>query len=208
MSHTFIGLAGHAGAGKDYVYEYLRKHSSKEVHRIAFADGVRFEVEATLTEGLTFTQGDGTFFELDELPALWRKPYPTEIRRLLQWWGTELRRSQDPDYWVTRGIERAYEVVNIDETYRRSSLIVFTDVRFENEAKAIDERGGIVLEVIAREEVRARRLGGALPPAHASEEIDFRDYLNGHILNHDDGRDPFFQTHFLDLLGLSLPELI
>ncbi len=203
MHPYFIGLAGKAGAGKDYVYEYLRKHSSRDlVHRVAFADGVRLEVEETLTEGLHFIEGDGTSWELDELPILWHKPYSEAIRRLLQWWGTDLRRAQNPDYWVTRGMERADRAAEIAEVHRRPSLIVFTDVRFENEAKAIDQRGGTVLEVIAPDDVRSRRLGGSLPPAHASEEIDFRDFIHGTIDNGTDGVPPSFQCQHLGLLGL------
>ena len=153
-----IGLAGHAGAGKDHTYHTLvEMFPDWKVARVAFADGVRMEVEEALTEGLARTH----------LPALWEKPYSYEVRRLLQWWGTELRRAEDEDYWVKKGIER------IEGYERFADLVVVTDVRFENEAVAIREAGGIVAEVYADEIIRARRLGGALPPAHASEIIDF-----------------------------------
>lgn len=167
--HLYVGLTGYAGAGKDYVCQWLREHSSKAVHRVAFADGVRMEIQETL---LPSPEGS--------LPALWDKPYPETIRRLLQWWGTDLRRAQDPDYWVAHGMARASE---LDDYLTSESLIVFTDVRFENEAAAIKDAGGIVFQVMADEGVRAERLGGSLPPAHASEEIDYAPLIDAGIGN-------------------------
>ena len=58
-----------------------------------------------------------------------------------------------------------------------------TDVRFANEADAIRGMGGFVAEVVASDSARRRRLGGALPPPHPSEVIDFK--TDGVIRNFD-----------------------
>lgn len=161
-----IGLAGHAGAGKDHTFEYIRDDLLAEfaVRRVAFADGLKFDIEETL--GLLHF----------DLVAIRHKPYSPEIRALLQWWGTELRREQyGDDYWVKKGMKMA------EDLWPHSDLIVVTDVRFANEAKAIRLAGGIVAEVYASPETRAARLGGDLPPAHASEVIDFA--VDSTILN-------------------------
>ncbi len=110
------------------------------------------------------------------ISPLWDKPYPEEIRRLLQWWGTEFRRAQDIDYWATRGIEEAMRQAE------HQHLVVITDVRFENEAHAIRAAGGVVFEVVATTATRQERLGGELPPEHASEVMDFA--VDGYIENH------------------------
>ena len=60
-------------------------------------------------------------------------------RTLLQWWGTNYRRAQDPLYWVKR------LQVTLDQEQPDAALI--TDVRFPNEADAIHERGGYVVKV-------------------------------------------------------------
>ena len=143
-----LGLAGKAGAGKDFVYDVLGRYFAAQ--RIAFADGVRLEVEAAHPD-------------LD----VWTKPYDEETREILQWWGTDYRRKQDPNYWVHKGVQR------INAAARFYELVVVTDIRFANEAAAIEELGGMVAEVYAHDEVRRERLGGELPPEHASEVIDF-----------------------------------
>ena len=154
---NILGLAGHAGAGKDHTYEYLKVLLYPlYVERIAFADGLKFDIEEAL--GLTPYA----------LGAIRSKPYTPEIRALLQWWGTELRREQyGDDYWVRKGMEMA------EEASEYSHLVVVTDVRFANEAAVIVEAGGITAEVVADEALRRERLGGVLPASHASEVIDF-----------------------------------
>lgn len=151
-----LGLAGHAGAGKDHTFEYLKELlAPRHVERVAFADGLKFDIEEA--------------FDVSpyELAAIRQKPYSVEIRALLQWWGTELRRSQDENYWVDKGMEMVREAAGY------SALVVVTDVRFVNEANAITEAGGLVCEITADESIRRERLGGRLPAAHASEVIDF-----------------------------------
>ncbi len=145
----WIGLVGKAGVGKDYTYGELFDIDSRAA-RIALADGVRRDIEEALTKGV-------------HIEALWEKPYPVEIRRLMQWWGTEFRRGQDIDYWVTKAEAR------VSEWTVGGWYPVFTDVRFENEAEMMRRHGGILVRVMASDAVRRERLGGELPPDHASE---------------------------------------
>ena len=137
----WIGLTGPMGAGKDYAFKTMLDMGAKVV-RVSFADGVRREIEDELglTEPLT-------------------KPYSPLERRLLQWWGTDFRRAQDPGYWVKRA-----ENVALSQT----KTPVFTDVRFPNEADMIRWNGGILVRVSAPEPMRAARLG-MTPPNHRSE---------------------------------------
>ena len=157
-----IGFCGKAGAGKDYVAEAIRSDLDKRDRwgvRVAFADGLKIDIEEALG------------FQPHSMDALWRKPYSDEVRWLLQQWGTELRREQDEDYWANKGMKLADERWKFDG----ADVILFTDVRFENEARVISEAGGLICLVTADDAIRAERLGGKLPPAHASEVIDF-DY--------------------------------
>lgn len=158
-----IGLCGKAGSGKDYVAQDIRQILDRRDRwgvRVAFADGLKVDIE----EALGVPSGEN-------IEALWVKPYSDEIRWLLQQWGTELRRAQDEDYWVKKGMLSAQDRYKFDG----ADVILFTDVRFKNESDAITKAGGIVVLVEADDAIRAERLGGKHPPAHASEVIDF-DY--------------------------------
>lgn len=169
----YLGLAGQAGAGKDYCWLWLIERSLFTVKRVGYADQVRMEI----------AQLFGMSCETEK--QLFTKPYSHEVRRLLQWWGTDLRRAADPDYWVKQGIGAA-EAIAAEAT--EDLLIVFTDVRFENEAAAIHELGGKVFEVVAPAAVRAARTGGLVTPSHASEDIDFE--VDELIENGVDGAEP------------------
>lgn len=159
---SVLGLAGMAGAGKDYTYSRLAEalQDVRPVYRVSFADELRYELDALLN----LPRGNSAF---------WSKPYPEPVRWILQHYGTDYRRAQDPDYWVHLAMAHAEDVLDTEP----DALIVVTDVRFENEAEAIrDMPGGVVAEVVAADPVRIARIG-TLPPAHASEVIDFEpDY--------------------------------
>lgn len=178
-----IGLTGQAGSGKDHTYGVIRDlFPDLAVERLAFADNLKADIEKALG-ALPF-----------DFPALREKPYTPTVRSLLQWWGTDLRRSQDEDYWINL----ASKVLD-ETTY--ADIVCITDVRFTNEAAWVRERGGIVVEVHAPLYDRTWRLGGPdrLPPAHASEDIDFD--LDGSIYSPD--KSPIVASReVVEFLGL------
>lgn len=165
---SMIGLSGRAGAGKSYVAWSLLRMLNYWAIRGSFAAELRWEIEAAL--GLD-----------QSASVLWAKPTSPEVRRLLQWWGTDFRRAEDPDYWVKKAMAR----------YEKAPLpVVFDDVRFPNEADAIRANGGLLVRVLAPIEVREQRLG-TLPPEHASETA--MDYypVDMHITSTEE--NPVFQ---------------
>lgn len=191
-----LGLAGKAGVGKDFTMHYLSEISRFPVVRQAFADGVRDEV----TE---------YFYPEDGLGAVdfYTKPYDEVVRHLLQWWGTDYRRAQDEDYWVKRGmrVAKAYHEYWLEKGLAGVPMIVFTDVRFANEAEAISRAGGRVLEVQAPDRVRAARLGKSMEELakqskHPSEVIDFP--TDGVVHNESDDAAPLFPGFLHEWLGL------
>jgi hypothetical protein len=148
-----IGLIGHAGSGKDFTFELLQE-SGYAVHRRAWADPLREEIQEAVADGAY-------------LPALWRKPYSREVRSLLQWWGTEFRRGQDPDYWIKK--MKAELVPFAEGGPFEDEAVIITDTRYMNEVEALKEMGGLIVRIWAPENVRKERLGGELPPDHFSE---------------------------------------
>ncbi len=116
-----IGLSGYMRSGKDTIADYLiAKHGYK---RFGFAQALKEEV----ARGIGCTPDD-----LDE------EPLRSQVRPVLQVWGTEFRRAQDPDYWVKQA------ALKIDSA---AGPFVFNDVRFQNEIDLLHERGFVVIKV-------------------------------------------------------------
>lgn len=129
-----IGLAGDPGSGKDTAGAYLV--DIYRYKRIAFGDGVREEVAAMIAWA-----NDNAFPQSPWKPDdVYAKPTDPRMRILLQWWGTEFRREQDPDYWVKKAIAKM----------RAGEGYVFTDVRFPNEAETVRRDGGVVWKIVGR----------------------------------------------------------
>ena len=125
-----IGLAGYARSGKDTVAGLM-----KDYERRAFADAIRDSLMA-------LNPLVATDLHLSEVVKRqgWEgaKVTTPEIRRLLQAMGTEVGRQLiHPDLWVELAIKGL----------ESSDRVIFTDVRFINEAKAIKRLGGSVWRV-------------------------------------------------------------
>jgi hypothetical protein len=86
--------------------------------------------------------------------------------KLLQWWGTEYRRAQDPDYWV----KKAFVSIPTD-----IDIAIFTDVRFRNEVAAIKAVGGHTVEVVRLNQDGSRYIDPGRDAKHQSE-IDLDGY--------------------------------
>jgi hypothetical protein len=92
--------------------------------------------------------------EVNELAPYGKHP------KLLQWWGTEFRRAQDPDYWVKQTF--ASIPANLD-------IALITDVRFPNEAQAVEQRDGYNVNVQRLREDGAQYYATDRPVDHPSE---------------------------------------
>jgi len=147
-----IAITGRAGSGKDFVGDLIINDAMRlgfTAVKVPWARGVRQDIENEL--------GVGT------IPRLYEKPTPPVIRKLLQWWGTDFRRGEDPDFWVKWGLASA------EAALRWADVVLFPDTRFPNEADAIRAEGGIVVKVEASQETRRRRIG--IVPEHESEML-------------------------------------
>lgn len=151
----FILLNGKAGVGKDYIANKLREAALKlnEVDYgeiIAYGDYLRSE----LSDVLMFITA-GTYLDklahkydlpMDVLNKLHDENYtnPFDLstnhkdpryRKLLQWYGTDVRRKQNENYWVNKLINNS----NLDlldkasQAEHKNSLVIIPDVRFNNE---------------------------------------------------------------------------
>lgn len=139
-----VGLSGYAGAGKDAVADILV--SDYGFTKMAFADPLK-RMLRRLDPIIGHDLYDGCCNECADIPevtevrfsdaaqygfndqSLKHSPWADEVRDLWQKFGTEVFREEDEDYWVRKAVSAVNDSA--------SDRIVFTDVRFENEAEMI-----------------------------------------------------------------------
>lgn len=193
-----IGLSGYAGTGKDTAADIIVRILAPNVRRTAFADAVRAELaQAFHVDVGLFLRRDLKTAPLHELrpnrcsdPAfrlhLLRSRLPNDPlspRHVLQQWGDDYRRTQDPCYWVSQ----------VSEKFRAMPAgvaAVITDVRYPNEASWLHSVGGYL--------VRITRAGTAPALGHRSD-------LGVDLLQHDhvianDGTVEDLETELSDAL--------
>jgi hypothetical protein len=142
-----LGLAGRAGAGKDTVADYLV--SRYGFVKFSFSDALYREVADAFQVGEPLLRErdtkevpsrllqlglcqDPRFFDLAKTFAA--ENVPLSPRQVLQWWGTEYRRAQDPNYWVNQADQWVYNLWAMYQyPEQRPQLFVNTSVRFPNE---------------------------------------------------------------------------
>jgi hypothetical protein len=132
-----IGLSGFARSGKDTVADYLVQNYG--FTKLAFADPMREALYRL-----------NPFIQVADMPRVplasvvdglgWEtlKAESPDLRPLMQRLGTEVGRQMfGENFWVEQAIKRAAD----------HERVVFSDVRFTNEADAVIESGGAVLRV-------------------------------------------------------------
>jgi len=129
---------------RDEVEDFLRRSGADDYVPLVYGsqeDKVRvFPVDTALA--LAACRDWGHFLvehrDIQDRPGI----SAVTVRRLLQWWGTEYRRSQDPDYWTEAWGRRAeqYDLARIH--------ILVDDVRFMNELEVIRAHGGRIVKIV------------------------------------------------------------
>lgn len=153
-----FGLAGEARSGKNTAGKLIAAHFDHTLET-AFADPLKRAVSNLFD--IPFPLVNGTWSGREAVD----ERYGKSPREILQIFGTECMRDHfGKDFWVNK----ARTLVS---NCRGFDAIVFTDVRFDNEARMIQELGGRVIHVVRPRSDRAA-------PEHSSEEIDFAaDYV-------------------------------
>jgi hypothetical protein len=133
---TCIGLSGYAQSGKDTVAEVLVEDFGYK--KVAFADAIR---EALVVLNPRIEVANMAMRLSSAVKSFgWEflKKEDTGVRELLQRFGTEVGREMfDQNIWVDLAIDLVPD----------GSRVVFSDVRYPNEADAIKSAGGSVWRV-------------------------------------------------------------
>lgn len=187
-----FGISGKMGAGKDTVGDLVSGRLGN-VAKIAYADGLREEIQLIINK----------YKDIEKLP-LYMEVEREEAEKMLeilegvdsiyergekqrlamQYWGTDVRRKRDSNYWINIAMIKARYEIN------KGNFVYITDARFENEVKVIEVMGGKVIRIEIPDEVRVERLiqrDGVKPCetslTHSSEisldNYDFKYKING-----------------------------
>lgn len=167
-----IGFAGQAGAGKDTIASIVLEHVTGS--QMAFADPLRNAAAAMF--GLTDEQMSDRILKEQVIPHWGKSP-----RQILQLLGTEAGRDLfGTDIWCKRaGITLDWIVYmdSLEPTAR--DVLLFTDVRFADEAQWIRSMGGVVVNVdrpaLKQVGIDGHRSAQPLP----ADCIDFTFYNHG-----------------------------
>lgn len=152
-----IGLSGKIGSGKTTIANLLLEKFN-EYERIAFGDILKREASKTYNFPLEWVYSEEGKNEIININPCEQKSlydilknafFPPKnilgqlprsnmnVREILQWHGTEFRRAQDPNYWVSQ--MRIF--------IKNNPWVIIDDVRFENEADLVKELGGVVIRI-------------------------------------------------------------
>lgn len=130
-----IGLAGLAGSSKSTCAEYFEKYGFK---KDAYARVMKQAV--SIMFGIPMEKLLGDITVKSEIDPYWGMSY----REILQKFCTEACRNTFGGEVWEKALWRQYDYPNP----RPSGGLVIEDVRFRNEAEAIKQRGGIIIEVV------------------------------------------------------------
>lgn len=152
-----IGITGRAGAGKNTAAEALC-----EYEEVAFVKPLKDAVKILFN----FTDEQLHDTKLKEVidPRWGKSP-----RQILQWLGTDCLRSEINEHFFLLHMENKIQ-------HLKSDNVVITDVRFDNEAKFIKERGGKIVKITRGEEKEDKE-------AHSSEKGVSDEFIDEIIAN-------------------------
>lgn len=164
-----ISISGKKAFGKDFWGTKISQ-KYKNTKLIAFADSLRLEIEFLLehlhkNSEISFIANKLQASELDVLafkelydasPEKWPQLTPFSrthtMLKMLQLWGTNVRRGANPDYWVNKLKEEAYKL------NQKGIVPIVTDARFPNEVELIHELGGLAINISISQQEQIRRL--------------------------------------------------
>lgn len=138
MNYKLFGLAGLGRTGKDTVGNYLC--GAHDFHKYAFADPIKKAASEMFGLPLDLFYDDGVR-DREAVNTFWGY----SPRQMIQMLGTEGGRDLfRKDIWIKRG---EIEWSNFCAKNSNKKGMVFTDVRFENEADMIRATGGNIIHV-------------------------------------------------------------
>lgn len=173
MENRVVAFCGGMAAGKDTygdLYKEYLESQGKVALTHSFGKPVKDEINAFLDDyrkNLTLHQlmenhnlsKEDCLEALDIIKKDVRERFDIKatdrtpaMRKLLQFWGTGVRRKQKDSYWVDK-MESF-----IKSELEKGHYIIITDARFNNEFEMIKRLGGTLVRLLATEDCRIQRI--------------------------------------------------
>jgi len=142
-----VGISGKISTGKTTLANHFLAKTGGIWNKRSFADALKDEVAQKFN-----IPPDWCYNEKNRVVEIYKDAFlgpklyvapPSQkmtVREILQWWGTEVCRVQNPDYWDRQMIGHINTVKGCDG-------IIIDDVRFPSEAKLIQDRGGDIVRL-------------------------------------------------------------
>lgn len=207
ITPLIIGMSGKIASGKDSVGEAVIRCFGDHYTIVSFGNELKNEINTIIQNVLSGNYTPNQLLEdmnaeedyLDKatqiinvlnkdkeegiLTDAWNKT--PGVRRSAQLWATDVRRSQDNQYWTNK------LNTTINDSKNKGSNILVADMRFNNEMDMVKELTPYLIRLDIDEDIQKQRLfqrdGHSVIPQHSSEtELDNRsDFFirvnNSHI---------------------------
>lgn len=160
-----VGVGYKARHGKNTVSETIVEayRNQYNIHLYAFGDALKREVNEVDQLEVCLRNGIEYDFNPDMTDPKCQTKHGKQSK-LLQWWGTEYRRKQNPFYWV----KKLGDQLIAD----KPQIAIISDMRFKNEYYFVKASGGFVVKVNRQGFIDLTR-----DPHHRSEvELDGMDF--------------------------------
>lgn len=176
ITSRLLVVSGKMGAGKDTIAPRVADRlwpGSRIVH-LSFAAPLKTEVNTIINEirrssdranavdrvlELTGVREDQARQAVDILydavidyPGMDAFQHTPVTRQINQWWGSDVRRAQDPDYWVSKAS------VIIRNELDAGNTVILTDGRFPNEIALVERMGGVTVRINVTPETQRNRI--------------------------------------------------
>lgn len=161
----FYAMSGKMGAGKDTIGDLIQESlidKGYEVICMSYSTPMRKEISEIvkdfdkLSKEEIFVKYNTSYDNINKLLELldgeniYKRTSPS--RKAIQFWGTDVRRKQDSNYWTNKLVELSIQAINDNKS------VYISDVRFPNEVESITDFNGKILRLEVSEEVRCERI--------------------------------------------------
>lgn len=155
-----LSVSGKMASGKDSVGEIITEDLRKkgyDIINVSFGELIRKEIESVVSgfkyeEKLSNATADEILTLINILNGESVYGRSPNARKALQYWGTDVRRKQNYNYWIQKMSEFIIDAANAG-----LSLNV-TDSRFPNEVELIELLHGEVIRLNVSKEVQIKRI--------------------------------------------------
>lgn len=169
-----FAMSGKMGSGKDTVGDKIPNNAGLQrfnLKRLSYAAPLRAEIVEVLEAykssiprnklELHYNVNIDKIAKLHELlgnDSIYART--ANARKAIQYWGTDVRRKQDGEYWVKKVVALTIDEINLGNS------IYITDVRFPNEANSVTDLDGKIIRLEVPDNIRSERIysrDGLLP---------------------------------------------